>query len=78
MLHFSSIRDRILEFEEFCIAAISLHQMERMESCEQHAMLAYKLSERNGNIPIMIERNLPLYSHHFQMENFDVDRKSVV
>jgi hypothetical protein len=72
MLHFSSIRDRILEFEEFCIAAISLHQMERMESCEQHARLAYKLSERNGNKPIMIERNLPLYSHHFQMENFDV------
>ncbi|GMY19584.1 CDPK-related kinase 1-like isoform X2 [Fagus crenata] len=51
----SSIQYRKLDFEEFCSAAISVHQLEGMESWEQHARRAYELFEKDGNRPIMIE-----------------------
>ncbi|XP_027925898.1 CDPK-related kinase 1-like isoform X2 [Vigna unguiculata] len=51
----SSIQYRKLDFEEFCAAAISVHQLEGMESWEQHARRAYELFEKEGNRPIMIE-----------------------
>ncbi|KAL2320646.1 hypothetical protein Fmac_029615 [Flemingia macrophylla] len=51
----SSIQYRKLDFEEFCAAAISVHQLEGMESWEQHARRAYDLFEKEGNRPIMIE-----------------------
>ena len=44
-----------MDFEEFCAAAISVHQLEGMESREQHACRAYELFEKDGNRPIMIE-----------------------
>ncbi|KAF5474278.1 hypothetical protein F2P56_006191 [Juglans regia] len=51
----SSIQYRKLDFEEFCAAAISVHQLEGMECWEQHARRAYELFEKDGNRPIMIE-----------------------
>ncbi|XP_065623487.1 CDPK-related kinase 1 [Quercus suber] len=51
----SSIQYRKMDFEEFCSAAISVHQLEGMESWEQHARRAYELFEKDGNRPIMIE-----------------------
>ncbi|BAT85113.1 hypothetical protein LR48_Vigan03g212100 [Vigna angularis] len=51
----SSIQYRKLDFEEFCAAAISVHQLEGVESWEQHARRAYELFEKEGNRPIMIE-----------------------
>ncbi|XP_054790096.1 CDPK-related kinase 7-like [Prosopis cineraria] len=51
----SSIQYRKLDFEEFCSAAISVHQLEGMETWEQHARRAYELFEKDGNRPIMIE-----------------------
>ncbi|KAA8517328.1 hypothetical protein F0562_017623 [Nyssa sinensis] len=51
----SSLQYRKLDFEEFCAAAISVHQLEGMESWEQHARRAYELFEKDGNRPIMIE-----------------------
>ncbi|KAI8562526.1 hypothetical protein RHMOL_Rhmol03G0042700 [Rhododendron molle] len=51
----STLQYRKLDFEEFCAAAISVHQMEGMESWEQHARIAYELFEKDGNRPIMIE-----------------------
>ncbi|XP_014491304.1 CDPK-related kinase 1 isoform X2 [Vigna radiata var. radiata] len=51
----SSIQYRKLDFEEFCAAAISVHQLEGMESWEQHARRAYELFEKEGNRAIMIE-----------------------
>ncbi|XP_048320976.1 CDPK-related kinase 7 isoform X2 [Ziziphus jujuba] len=50
-----SIQYRKLDFEEFCAAAISVHQLEGMESWEQHARCAYDIFEKEGNRPIMIE-----------------------
>ncbi|CAL0299293.1 unnamed protein product [Lupinus luteus] len=51
----SSIQYRQLDFDEFCAAAISVHQLEGLESWEQHARRAYELFEKDGNRPIMIE-----------------------
>ena len=36
MLHVNFIQYRKLDFEEFCVAAIWVHQLEGMESSEQH------------------------------------------
>lgn len=44
-----------MDFEEFSAASISVHQLEGMESWEQHARRAYELFEKDGNRPIMIE-----------------------
>lgn len=51
----SSLQYRKLDFEEFCAAAISVHQLEGIESWESHARRAYELFEKDGNRPIMIE-----------------------
>jgi Ca2+-binding EF-hand superfamily protein len=51
----STLQYRKLDFEEFCAAAISVYQLEGMESWEQHARNAYELFEKDGNRPIMIE-----------------------
>ncbi|PIN07073.1 Ca2+/calmodulin-dependent protein kinase, EF-Hand protein superfamily [Handroanthus impetiginosus] len=51
----SSLQYRKLDFEEFCAAAISVYQLEGMESWEQHARNAYDFFEKDGNRPIMIE-----------------------
>ncbi|KAG8367820.1 hypothetical protein BUALT_Bualt16G0112400 [Buddleja alternifolia] len=51
----SSLQYRKMDFKEFCSAAISVHQLEGMESWEQHARIAYEFFENNGNRPIMIE-----------------------
>lgn len=55
MMQVSSIQYRKLDFEEFCAAAIGVHQLEGMDSWEQHARRAYELFEKDGNRPIMIE-----------------------
>ncbi|KAJ4978403.1 hypothetical protein NE237_009183 [Protea cynaroides] len=51
----SSLQYRKLDFEEFCAAAISVYQLEGLESWEQHARSAYEHFEKDGNRPIMIE-----------------------
>ncbi|EEF40200.1 calcium-dependent protein kinase, putative [Ricinus communis] len=51
----SSLQYRKLDFEEFCAASISVHQLEGMDCWEQHARRAYELFEKDGNRPIMIE-----------------------
>lgn len=51
----SNLQFRKMDFEEFCGAAISVYQLEGMETWEQHARHAYDLFEKNGNRPIMIE-----------------------
>ncbi|KAK8708411.1 hypothetical protein V6N13_059453 [Hibiscus sabdariffa] len=51
----SSIQYRKLDFEEFCASAISVHQLDGMQTWEQHARCAYDLFDKDGNRPIMIE-----------------------
>ncbi|KAJ8478738.1 hypothetical protein OPV22_022465 [Ensete ventricosum] len=51
----SSLQYRKIDFEEFAAAAISVHQMEALDSWEQHARQGYEFFEKDGNRPIMIE-----------------------
>ncbi|KAG0500798.1 hypothetical protein HPP92_000870 [Vanilla planifolia] len=51
----SSLQFRKLDFEEFAAAATSVHQLEALETWEQHARRGYELFEKDGNRPIMIE-----------------------
>ncbi|KAK9725994.1 hypothetical protein RND81_05G182800 [Saponaria officinalis] len=51
----SSLQYRKMDFEEFCAAAISVHQLEALDTWEQHARRGYELFEKDGNRPIMIE-----------------------
>ncbi|KAK3405384.1 hypothetical protein EUGRSUZ_K01647 [Eucalyptus grandis] len=44
-----------LDFEEFCAAAISVHQLEGTASWEEHARKGFELFEKEGNRPIMID-----------------------
>ncbi|CAN6312640.1 unnamed protein product [Urochloa humidicola] len=43
------------DFEEFAASAISVYQMEGLETWEQHARQAYELFDKEGNRPIVIE-----------------------
>ncbi|CAL9115231.1 unnamed protein product [Musa acuminata var. zebrina] len=51
----SALQYRKLDFEEFAAAAISVHQMEVLDTWEQHARNGYEFFEKDGNRPIMIE-----------------------
>lgn len=44
-----------MDFEEFCAAAISVHQLEGLQTWEEHARSAYELFDKDGNRPIRIE-----------------------
>ncbi|KAJ9564102.1 hypothetical protein OSB04_000068 [Centaurea solstitialis] len=51
----NALQYRRMEFDEFCAAAISVHQLEALDRWEQHARCAYELFDKDGNRPIMIE-----------------------
>lgn len=44
-----------MDFEEFCAATLSVHQLEAVNRWEQHARIAYELFEKDGNRAIVIE-----------------------
>ncbi|KAL5659531.1 hypothetical protein ACJX0J_032694, partial [Zea mays] len=50
-----TLQYRKLDFEEFAASAISVYQMEALETWEQHARRAYELFDKEGNRPIVIE-----------------------
>uniref|UniRef100_A0A0D9VUB8 Protein kinase domain-containing protein n=1 Tax=Leersia perrieri TaxID=77586 RepID=A0A0D9VUB8_9ORYZ len=51
----SNIQYRKLDFEEFSASAISVYQMEGLETWEQHARQAYEFFDKEGNRPIVID-----------------------
>ncbi|GAV72482.1 Pkinase domain-containing protein [Cephalotus follicularis] len=51
----NALQYRRMDFEEFCAAALSVHQLEALDRWEQHARCAYELFEKEGNRAIMIE-----------------------
>lgn len=51
----SSLQYQKLDFEEFTAAAMSVHQLEALDTWEQHARSGYELFEKDGNKPILIE-----------------------
>ena len=44
-----------MDFEEFCAAALSVHQLEALDRWEQHARCAFELFEKDGNRAIVID-----------------------
>lgn len=44
-----------MDFEEFCAAALNVHQLEALDRWEQRARCAYEMFERDGNRAIMID-----------------------
>ncbi|GAB4847010.1 CDPK- kinase 5 [Ancistrocladus abbreviatus] len=51
----NALKYRQMDFEEFCAAALSVHQLEALDRWEQRARCAYELFEKDGNRAIMIE-----------------------
>ncbi|KAL8167399.1 hypothetical protein V2J09_008898, partial [Rumex salicifolius] len=51
----NALQYRRMDFEEFCCAALSVHQLEALDQWEQRARCAYKVFEKDGNRAIMIE-----------------------
>ncbi|CAM8935350.1 unnamed protein product [Rhodiola kirilowii] len=51
----NALQYRRMDFEEFCAAASSVHQLEALDRWEQHARCAYEIFDRDGNRAIMIE-----------------------
>ncbi|KAL3526759.1 hypothetical protein ACH5RR_011415 [Cinchona calisaya] len=51
----NALQYRRMDFEEFCAAVLSVHQLEAHDRWEQHARCAYELFEKDGNRAIMIE-----------------------
>ncbi|KAL1809901.1 hypothetical protein ACET3Z_026891 [Daucus carota] len=55
LVSLNALQYRRMDFEEFCAAALSVHQLEALDRWEQHARCAYDLFEKDGNRAIMIE-----------------------
>ncbi|XXG86553.1 hypothetical protein AAC387_Pa11g1422 [Persea americana] len=51
----NSLQYRKMDFEEFCAAALSVHQLEGLDRWEQHARCAFEFFEKDGNRAIVIE-----------------------
>ncbi|CAH9079296.1 unnamed protein product [Cuscuta epithymum] len=51
----SCLQYKKLDFEEFCAAAISVHQLEAIQTWEQHARRGYEFFEKDGNRIIVID-----------------------
>ncbi|KAK4777492.1 hypothetical protein SAY87_017679 [Trapa incisa] len=51
----SSFQYRKLDFEEFCAASMSVHQLEATPNWEEHARRGFELFEKDGNRVIRIE-----------------------
>ncbi|GMH25236.1 hypothetical protein Nepgr_027079 [Nepenthes gracilis] len=51
----NALQYRRMDFEEFCAASLSVHQLEALDRWEQHARCAYELFEKDGNRAIVIE-----------------------
>lgn len=73
----SSLQYRKLDFEEFCAASISVHQLEGMESWEQHARRGYEFFEKEGNRPIMIEELASVHSPSYPFSYCDANSSTI-
>lgn len=54
-MQLNALQYRRMEFDEFCAAALSVHQLEAHDRWEQHARCAYEIFDKDGNRAIMID-----------------------
>ncbi|RLN36077.1 CDPK-related kinase 5-like [Panicum miliaceum] len=55
LVSLSVLQYRRMDFQEFCAAAVSVHQLEALDRWEQHARSAYDHFEKDGNRAIVID-----------------------
>uniref|UniRef100_A0A804MT29 Protein kinase domain-containing protein n=1 Tax=Zea mays TaxID=4577 RepID=A0A804MT29_MAIZE len=55
LVSLSALQYRRMDFQEFCAAAVSVHQLEALDRWEQHARSAYEYFEKEGNRAIVID-----------------------
>ncbi|KAG2638414.1 CDPK-related kinase 5-like [Panicum virgatum] len=55
LVSLSALQYRRMDFQEFCAAAVSVHQLEALDRWEQHARSAYEHFEKDGNRAIVID-----------------------
>lgn len=55
LVSLGALQYRRMDFDEFCAATLSVHQLEGLDRWEQHAQCAYELFEKDGNRAIVIE-----------------------
>ncbi|KAG0485260.1 hypothetical protein HPP92_009140 [Vanilla planifolia] len=55
LVSLNALQYRKMDFDEFCAAALNVHQLEVLDRWEQHARCAYDIFERDGNRAIVIE-----------------------
>ncbi|CAN1278437.1 CDPK-related kinase 2 [Linum perenne] len=55
IIDLNTLQHRKMEFEEFCSAAVSVHQLEALDGWEHHARSAYELFDKDGNRAIIIQ-----------------------
>ncbi|XP_078433052.1 CDPK-related kinase [Wolffia australiana] len=55
VISLSGLQYRKLDFDEFCAATVSVHQIEGLDRWEQHVRCAYEIFEKDGNRAIVIE-----------------------
>ncbi|XP_050232722.1 CDPK-related kinase 5-like isoform X1 [Mercurialis annua] len=51
----NALQYRRMDFDEFCAAALSVHQLEALDGWEEYANRAYDIFEKEGNRAIVIE-----------------------
>ena len=61
---------RRMDFEEFCAAAISTHQLEALERWEQIASTAFEIFEQEGNRVISVEELARVYTNYSFKKHF--------
>ncbi|CAB4290415.1 unnamed protein product [Prunus armeniaca] len=54
----NALQHRRMDFEEFCAAALSVHQLEALDHCEQHARCVCEIFERDGNRALSLKNLL--------------------
>ena len=55
MQQLNALQYRRMGFEEYCAAALSVHQLEALDRWEQQVRCGYELFEKDGNRAIVIE-----------------------
>ncbi|CAL5071728.1 unnamed protein product [Urochloa decumbens] len=74
LVSLSALQYRRMDFQEFCAAAVSVHQLEALDRWEQHARSAYEHFEKDGNRAIVIDElasvcDLPFFPPVFVLVN---------
>lgn len=55
MLQLGKLKYRRMDFEEFCAAALRVHQLDGHDRWDEQTKTAYEIFEKDGNRSIVVE-----------------------